>query len=155
MAYFFCTVNLSDMISEEERNNLQWESHYAIFQTPCTRSPRRSVTWVGLTSFGEFLWLVGRYCSYLLPKQDGGTFRIKSRSTQPNPAPRSSRSPSTSVATHPISVEIYLVHDIFIKTNFMKICMNYCTDVPAYSDTIYSNTPPTVTLLAGPKWMVY
>ena len=42
------------------------------------------MTWVGLTSFGEFLWLVGRYYSYLLPKQNGGTFQIKSRSTQPS-----------------------------------------------------------------------
>ena len=27
-------------------------------------------------SFGEFPWLVGRYCSYLLPKQAGGTPQI-------------------------------------------------------------------------------
>ena len=26
--------------------------------------------------FGEFLWLLGRYCSYLLPKQAGGTPHI-------------------------------------------------------------------------------
>ena len=26
--------------------------------------------------FGEFPWLVGRYCSYLLPKQAGGTPQI-------------------------------------------------------------------------------
>ena len=33
-------------------------------------------------TFGEFLWLVGRYCSYLLPKQDGGTSQIKVNPTQ-------------------------------------------------------------------------
>ena len=31
---------------------------------------------VHLGSVGEFPRLVGRYCSYLLPKQDGGTFQI-------------------------------------------------------------------------------
>ena len=29
------------------------------------------------------------------------------------------------------------------------------TDFPAYSDTVYNDTPLTVTLLAFPKWLVY
>ena len=33
-------------------------------------------TWVGLTSIGGVPPAVGRYCSYLLPKQDGGTSQI-------------------------------------------------------------------------------
>ena len=34
------------------------------------------VTWVGLTWIWRVPRLVGRYCSYLLPKHDGGTFQI-------------------------------------------------------------------------------
>ena len=34
------------------------------------------VPWLGLLRFGEFPRLVGRYCSYLMSKQDGGTSRI-------------------------------------------------------------------------------
>ena len=30
-----------------------------------------------LTWFRQFRQLPGRYCSYLLPKQDGGTFQIQ------------------------------------------------------------------------------
>ena len=30
-----------------------------------------------LTEFRQFWQLVGRYCSYLLPRQDGGTFQIE------------------------------------------------------------------------------
>ena len=93
-------------------------------------------------------WLATTVATYCLSRM---VEHSKSNQDQPHPVPRSSRSPSTSVATHTISVEIYSDHDIFIKTNFMKICMNYCTDV------IYSNIPPRVTLhlQAGHKWMVY
>ena len=111
---------------------------------------RPGLGWLHLVSSSG--WWAATIATYCLSRM---VEHCKSNQDQPNSAPRSSRSPSSSVATHAISVEIYLVHDIFIKTNFMKICMNYCTDVPTYSDTLYSNTPPTITLLAGPKWMVY
>ena len=39
-------------------------------------------TWVGLTWIWRVPRLVGRYCSYLLPKHDGGTFQIKVNPTQ-------------------------------------------------------------------------
>ena len=39
-------------------------------------------TWVGLTYIWGVPRLVGRYCSYLLPKQDGGTSQIKVNKTQ-------------------------------------------------------------------------
>ena len=102
--------------------------------------------WLHLgSSSGWWATTVATYCLSRMVEHS------KSNKDQPHPAPRSSRSPSTSVTTHTISVEIYSVHDIFIKTNFMKICMNYCTDV------ICSDIPPTVTLhlQAGHKWMVY
>ena len=34
------------------------------------------VTWVGLTWIWRVPRLVGRYCSYPLPKHDGGIFQI-------------------------------------------------------------------------------
>ena len=37
---------------------------------------------LGWLRFGEFPRLVGRYCSYLLPKQDGGTSQIQVNKTQ-------------------------------------------------------------------------
>ena len=37
---------------------------------------------LGWLRFGEFSRLVGLYCSYLLPKQDGGTSQIKVNPTQ-------------------------------------------------------------------------
>ena len=39
-------------------------------------------TWVGLTLIWDVPRLVGRYCSYLLPKQAGGTPQIKVNPTQ-------------------------------------------------------------------------
>ena len=38
--------------------------------------------WLGCLRLGEFPRLVGRYCWYLLPKQDGGTFQIKVNRTK-------------------------------------------------------------------------
>ena len=38
--------------------------------------------WVGLTLIWDVPRLVGRYCSYLLPKQAGGTPQIKVNPTQ-------------------------------------------------------------------------
>ena len=32
------------------------------------------------------------------------------------------------------------------------VFMNDITDIPAYSDTVYSDTPPTVTVLTDPNW---
>ena len=44
---------------------------------PCPRRPG-----LGCLRFGEFPQLVGRYCSFLLPKQGGGTFQIQVNKTQ-------------------------------------------------------------------------
>ena len=38
--------------------------------------------WVGLTLIWDVPRLVGRYCRYVLPKQDGGTPQIKINSTE-------------------------------------------------------------------------
>ena len=38
--------------------------------------------WVGLTLIWDVPRLVGRYCSYLLPKQAGGTPQIKVNPTE-------------------------------------------------------------------------
>ena len=39
----------------------------------------------------------------------------------------------------------------YVVVNIRDTDMIYNTDVPAYSDPVYSDTPLTVTLLAGPK----
>ena len=39
-------------------------------------------TWVGLTWIWEVSPAGGRYCSYLLPKQGGGTFQIRVNPSQ-------------------------------------------------------------------------
>jgi len=51
-------------------------AHYTTGWPICWR------TWVGLTSIWDVPRLVGRYCSYLLPKQVGGTPQIKVNPTQ-------------------------------------------------------------------------
>ena len=42
------------------------------------RGGRGARTYVGLTNIWGVLQLVGSYCGYLLPKQDGGTYKVKS-----------------------------------------------------------------------------
>ena len=49
------------------------KSHFDNYFTGWGISSR---TWVGLTWIWRVPRLVGRYCSYLLPKHDGGTFQI-------------------------------------------------------------------------------
>ena len=71
--------------------------------------------WLHLgSSSGWWATTVATYCLSRMVEHS------KSNKDQPHPAPRSSRSPSTSVATHTISVEIYSVHDIFIKLILWK-----------------------------------
>ena len=50
---------------------------YYLQGVPCPRRPG-----LGWLRFGEFPWLVGRYCSCLLPKQGGGTSQIQVNKTQ-------------------------------------------------------------------------
>ena len=50
-----------------------------IIQMKCIMSTGWGIssrTWVGLTLIWRVPRLVGRYCRYLLPKHDGGTFQI-------------------------------------------------------------------------------
>ena len=66
----YCVV---DLAGHEKIIWAAWE----LQGVPCPRRPG-----LGWLRFGEFPRLVGCYCSYLLPKQDGGTSQIQVNKTQ-------------------------------------------------------------------------